>query len=108
VSRRTGAAAADRSGLSEEDFVAMTFTTSLRAQRLVRRSLGEGGSNPSIRYAAPWIFAEPVIRRRFAPTGWLAMTALSEGGNNAISDGGDACGMDGLVHRSRCDLGQSN
>jgi hypothetical protein len=27
-------------------------------------------------YAVPDCFAEPVIRRRFAPTGWLAMTEL--------------------------------
>jgi hypothetical protein len=37
-------------------------------RRLVRRSPpSEGGSNPSIRYAARWnCFAEPVIGRAFA------------------------------------------
>jgi hypothetical protein len=33
-------------------------------------------------YAALDCFAEPVIRRRCAPTGWLAMTAEGDGATN--------------------------
>jgi hypothetical protein len=43
-------------------------------------------------------FAEPVIRRRFAPTGWLAMTA---GQSYAFSrrDAPEACWKFALEHQ---------
>jgi hypothetical protein len=46
-------------------------------------------------YAALDCFAEPVIRRRFAPTGWLAMTG------STIASSGNAVRNDNAINRRK-------